>query len=108
MSDLIRREDAVEAVYEEFNYVYCHNCENDESDYCEMCHRKSMNWSASKGVIEDVIKSLPSAEAVEVVRCKDCKWYDKFSPIHTKCRCKLAKWWCNDKDFCSYGERREP
>ena len=26
--------------------------------------------------IIDIVESLPSADAVEVVRCKDCKWSD--------------------------------
>lgn len=57
---------------------------------------------------EDAIDMAIEALKSEIVQCKDCKWYDKFPPIHTKCRCKLAKWWCNDMDYCSYGERREP
>ena len=54
------------------------------------------------------INNLPSADAVEVVRCKDCRFYffvegknrgecderiDSFRPFYPN-------------DFCSYGERK--
>lgn len=55
----------------------------------------------------DSIDEQPTVDAVEVVRCKDCKHYD-------------GKWHCwrnykpgmrgadmvDEEDFCSYGERR--
>lgn len=54
-----------------------------------------------------------SADAVEVVRCKDCKWYmqkQKNLPYNVTKRycnrtCTLAT---KEDDYCSYGERREP
>lgn len=43
-----------------------------------------------------------SAEAVQVVRCKDCRHIGLFS-------CPLAdNDFQKDEDFCSWGERREP
>jgi hypothetical protein len=54
------------------------------------------------------IEDVPSADVVEVVRCKDCEHWGgviygfvcrKFSGIETKI-CMHAD------DFCSYGERR--
>ena len=52
--------------------------------------------------LHTVIESFPSADAVEVVRCKDCKHRDLFS-------CPLAdNDFQKDEDFCSWGERREP
>lgn len=38
------------------------------------------------------IENMPSADAVEVVRCKDCKW-------HTGCH-------SSQNDYCSWGERK--
>ena len=48
------------------------------------------------------IYDMPTADVVEVVRCRDCKHY-------------AGKWFCNicgipsrrPNDFCSYGERKE-
>lgn len=59
--------------------------------------------------LKEVIDRLP---IVEVVRCKDCKWYEqkqKNLPYAVKksyCNrsCTLAT---KEDDFCSHGERRE-
>ena len=65
--------------------------------------------------IESVLEyaeNLPTVDAVEVVRCKDCKHYDNSEGI---CWCELNSkfypggldWHCFPEDgFCSYGERR--
>ena len=45
------------------------------------------------------IENAPTVDAVEVVRCKDCKHY-KIGLCYG--------WHCvEEDDFCSYGERRE-
>ena len=44
----------------------------------------------------------------EVVRCKDCKWYDGTGYITVRCRKKARGLiYCTDDDYCSYGERKE-
>ena len=60
----------------------------------------------------DMISNVPTVDAVEVVRCRDCK--------HYKPQKKSAHWenranYCNrivtiktqPYDFCSYGERKD-
>ena len=57
--------------------------------------------------VRKFIEQAPTVDAVEVVRCKDCKHCSNNTPdgLH----------WCDeheigslcDDDFCSYGERRE-
>lgn len=58
---------------------------------------------------KELVKDAPTADVVEVVRCKDCikkdtpkcaMWYDCE-------KCKGQWSWCNPNDFCSYGERSE-
>ena len=56
----------------------------------------------------DMLESRPTVDAVEVVRCKDCKyWKDNNDGYpHEECR------WGHGEtpyanDFCSYGERKE-
>lgn len=61
---------------------------------------KSCEYDALK-----VIKESPTADVVEVVRCKDCKWW------HLQERCSyLAEYpdepYMEADDFCSCGERR--
>lgn len=53
------------------------------------------------------INETPSADVVEVVRCKDCRHRD---PEDHKCDCgQLERAGCvfpvNDDYFCAYGER---
>ena len=54
-----------------------------------------------KGVFETIINA-PTADVVEVVRCKDCKHYDEWlvCPLNT-----FEKF--NGTGFCNRGERRE-
>ena len=48
----------------------------------------------------NVIHNMPSADAVEVVRCKDCKHYRDYG-------CQRAFVYPKPDDFCSYGERAD-
>lgn len=57
------------------------------------------------------IKDIPDIDAIEVVRCKDCKNYKpQAKSAHWNsekrycCRCATVK--VSDNDFCSYGERK--
>ena len=45
---------------------------------------------------------LLEKDAVEVVRCRDCKYHNK-----PPCPMRLSFNWTEDNDFCSYGERKE-
>ena len=57
-----------------------------------------------------VLRELPAADVVEVVRCKDCKAWICFmnNPDGTMFgNCKLCgNNFRNEDDFCSYGERK--
>lgn len=65
-------------------------CERDECGYEIPCQQVQM------------IEATPTADVVEVVRCKDCKWY-----VATKRKCKLDEILIAENDYCSYGERSE-
>lgn len=59
--------------------------------------------------VEDV-KKAPTVDAVPVVRCKDCRFYEPGVEYYgggTKDVCRLLKRQMVDDDFCSYGERRD-
>lgn len=83
-NELIRRSDAYNAV---FDYV---------GDY--------------EPPLLESIKDIPAVDAVEVVRCADCKYY------HTEWDGTQEHYeddyWCqwvepNEDDYCSLGQRRE-
>lgn len=60
-----------------------------------------------KATVNNVLDAIPAVDAVEVVRCRDCK---KGHPELTRCDDVVwcAKWGTEMKldSFCSYGERR--
>ena len=68
-----------------------------------------------------VIDGIPAADAVPVLRCRDCKhWGDEDGKLQSSdgvlyARCKVHNYlidgrhtgWCpTENDFCSYGEKR--
>lgn len=50
----------------------------------------------------EAVRAVPAADVVEVVRCKDCKWYEKI--IYT---CLQNDGMMPGEGFCSFGERKE-
>lgn len=62
----------------------------------------------SESDIGYMIRKRPTVDAVEVVRCKDCKYRFKNNG-HDKSGCPIidANIWMDDEDFCSHGERKE-
>ena len=64
-------------------------------------------WRDAQKAIDDA----PTVDAVEVVRCKDCKYYlnsnEKCGLVDTRLRFyETDKVWTEDC-FCAWGERRE-
>ena len=81
-SDYIRREDAIMAA---MDYNGCGNAQD-----------------ASQDIAAD-LASIPAADVVEVVRCKDCKFYDES--IHF---CELYKVKHPESFYCYDGTRCDP
>lgn len=52
--------------------------------------------------------SIPAADVVPVVRCKDCKYWQDNNDNYPHEECRWGHGETPDADdFCSYGERRE-
>ena len=96
MEDLIYRQAAIDALVEELVY------------------KPEGHWDSglNRYDVEVVLTQQPSVDAVEVVRCKDCKhWYNGHSINYCK------RFWdddgepklyqCGAEDFCSKGERKD-
>lgn len=57
-----------------------------------------------------MLENQPAVDAVEVVRCKDCKYWWSINELCTHARHvdgNVCCHECNAEDFCSDGERRE-
>ena len=54
------------------------------------------------------VAEIPAADVVEVVRCRDCIYFDDAT-VNRKgfVICPAIGMEITDDDFCSYGERRE-
>lgn len=64
-------------------------------------------WPHAVGIKDNIsrlIREAPTVDAVEVVRCKDCKhyWKNVNTPGYSG-KCTTV----NDDDFCSHGERKD-
>lgn len=60
--------------------------------------------------IDAIVKNACDfTDVVEVVRCKDCKWWEKGKDYTPYCSHPVDGLFIaeNENNFCSYGERRE-
>ena len=80
-------------------------------DKCKVCGREFASTNPKDEICypcKNALKRL-NGYAVPVVRCKDCKHWDKGSmscnlqPYGSQC--EYVNWY--EKDFCSYGERKD-
>ena len=123
MTDLINRADAIEAIIaqrhkaELSDYNFALGLAEDAIRHlpsaettCATCADRALCiMSAPDGRWKACKDYKPSAEAVQVVRCKNCRYYDKY-PTWSACT-----YWSgdpyeqarvDDNDFCSRGERK--
>lgn len=64
----------------------------------------TIEWTWAGKTAFDALKALPSADAVDVVRCKDCKWWRDTD--HT-CKEHSLVSPMGANEFCSRGERKD-
>ena len=60
--------------------------------------------SLIRGWLASIIDETPTADVVEVVRCKDCKY---FLLGKVACTYPNHNGWCTVGDYCSFGERND-
>jgi hypothetical protein len=86
---------------------YAFDVEYSENNRCTMFFNSMRNAKTVKRCIE-VDDSVPNAatavDFVEVVRCKDCKYYRLY---HLACVYPHHNGVISVDGFCSYGERKE-
>ena len=124
MNDLISREAATGAVEDIYNKILSQQ----EKHYNEKLSQ--LDSRCDEG-IEDVLRDdfaavdkiiefdkrvrtslegLPSVDAVEVVRCKDCKWGEAYTVANGNEFYYCAEAGVSariETDFCSHGERKD-
>ena len=58
-------------------------------------------------LFENVLRDTPSVDAVEVVRCKDCKHHEEINQPYPQLFCRKHSIDTLDDDYCSSGERND-
>lgn len=93
-------------------------------DIDRLCNDLAKRWSIAdekkentiRAVMADVVTpivvSQPTVDAVEVVRCRDCKYWKTAEGVSLSKKVKFCtyhighKYAKHDEDFCSRGERK--
>ena len=66
------------------------------------------DFETVRTVTDKEIAEIPTVDAVEVVRCRDCKHYEIHKPkVLENCERNGYIIPMKPDDFCSYGERKE-
>jgi hypothetical protein len=66
---------------------------------------------ASDGIdVVDIMESIPTADVVPVIRCKDCRFKTltedgEYNPHDIVCEIHMSDGF-DENDYCSYGERK--
>lgn len=82
------------------------------------CRESRRFWdSRFFSAMDEAIKDLdrqPTVDAVEVIRCRECKHYRSGEPSPGTSYCARLPYYAGagglnvgDEDYCSFGERRE-
>ena len=91
--------DALKAIrfhYLPYSPIVPADCDTDEKVYAY-----KLGWNDA---IDAIVESAPTVDAVEVVRCKDCKNYGTDG---NRLNCNVFCCSMPKNGFCSMGERRE-
>lgn len=92
MSDLIRRDDAMQAIAD-YEFPWCKDAEPVHLVY-------------GMGTAMKIVEKIPAVDAVEVVRCRYCFRATQYDDGSDNYVCSLGGT-RKGSDFCSDGERRK-
>ena len=73
--------------------------------YMDECSKET-RFRVYYGYATSFIDAAPTVDAVEVVRCRECK-YHKDTSVRENKHCALTGNPVEYDDFCSYGERKD-
>ena len=106
MSDLIKREDAIEMVHAFFGAEIDRELPNRDSDEYTLTPDELKRFDMLLGYNKCIcirLKVIPPENAVPVVRCKDCKYYEETDELVGTCL--LVQAGASPDGFCAWAER---
>ena len=70
--------------------------------------KKNFGHTGGAAIMKQLIEIQPAADVVEVVRCRDCKYYEHYENGLSYCTCfeSVMGDYPQSDDFCSYGKRK--
>lgn len=68
---------------------------------------QSMEFTEAVSIAKGIIERAPGVDAVEVVRCKDCKYCITLKDGGSQCERIDGLLMTKPNDYCSYGKRSE-
>lgn len=77
------------------------------AEYIDREKEKSLLHIEYAYAAEQLLDEIPAADVAPVVRCRDCKHYDRGECYHPRHEHHLQSICQEDDDFCSYGERKD-
>lgn len=91
-----------DAMMKHLENLLCGNCDTPRKEgWCDVC---------DYAYLMDEMKKEPIVDAIEVIKCKDCKYMTE----HYDTDGNVSYWTCSEWDagtdydgYCHYGERRE-
>lgn len=81
--------------------------ENADADVYEDYGDGTVDWGFGRKNIQNVINGIPAADVVEVVRCKDCKYFGRELENGKHDCTDFNLLYCSPDDFCSHGVRTD-
>ena len=87
-----------------------------KAENCDKCNHSERCFYCDFDKALMLLEEADDADVEEVVRCKDCKWYQESRILPPNKFCFRLKHPVEDRqigynfspdDFCSYGERKE-
>ena len=88
MADYISREAAIDAIWK------------------PEVRPNDLIFDALRRACEEEVKHIPAADVVEVVRCKDCRFYYKDSDGYEMCDASEGYDHISADGFCAWAKRR--
>ena len=88
------------------DYGMAEDCKNCKTGYRSCEYDRIYSKMDFCGWLDDA----PTVDALEVVRCKDCKYFDSGTDEDGKLFFKCLGWvygGTSEDDFCSHGERKD-